>query len=49
MPAGELSQFDKKGLFVVVFRTVVYGEKEYSDKCIFMCVFSKAPYTKCLM
>lgn len=46
MPAGELSRFDKKGLFVVVFRTIVYGEKEYSDQCV-MCIFSKAPYVLC--
>lgn len=27
---------------MVVFRTVVYGEKEYSDKCVCMWVFNKA-------
>lgn len=39
---------ETKGLLVVVCRTMVYGEKEYSDKCGFMCVFNKACDAKCL-
>ena len=32
---------------MVVFRTMVCGEKEYSDKCGFVCVFNMAHDTKC--